>query len=171
MEAGFSPSAYPMTLNASEKLPKPSFFTPAESYLEKYKPARMSFSLVAIRCGFGGTSPTLLLAPRQGRRESVSGSVLRFAAPVQNCRGYNGAKAIKGMDSPTSAERSELMFHETFQRFLADRLKEYYSRQRLSLVFNPAMSAWQLVHEILESARAAGKEGPVAQYLAGAALQ
>src|SRR5437016_2222550 len=37
-----------MTLKASAKLSKPSFFKPSKSYFERYRPARISFSLVPI---------------------------------------------------------------------------------------------------------------------------
>jgi hypothetical protein len=48
MDAGLDPKAYPMTLNASTKLSKPSFLTPTRSYFDRYKPAKISFSLVAM---------------------------------------------------------------------------------------------------------------------------
>jgi len=52
IDAGFEPRAYyPIPLNASTKLSKPSSFKPSESYLERYKPARIRFSLVAIFTG------------------------------------------------------------------------------------------------------------------------
>src|SRR5208337_3131410 len=44
--------AYPITLKASLNPLKPNFLKPRESYFERYRPARMSFSLVAIRCPF-----------------------------------------------------------------------------------------------------------------------
>src|ERR1039458_143578 len=37
-----------MTLNASTKLSKPSFFSPSASYFDRYRPARISFSRVEM---------------------------------------------------------------------------------------------------------------------------
>jgi hypothetical protein len=48
MDAGFDPKAYPITLNASAKFSKPSFFKPSKSYLERYSQPR-SVSLPALR--------------------------------------------------------------------------------------------------------------------------
>jgi hypothetical protein len=57
------------------------------------------------------------------------------------------------------------------QKYLVERVREWHARKRLSFSFDPAKSAWHVVHEILERAREAGKEGPIAQYLVGAKLQ
>ena len=52
MDAGFDPRAYPITLNASMKLSKPSLRSPSKSYFERNKPTSISFSRVAIRFEF-----------------------------------------------------------------------------------------------------------------------
>src|SRR5450432_2371652 len=75
MDPGGEPTAYPRTLNASVKVSKPSCFKPSESNFERYKPARMGFSLFAIRCALRGTihpccfrgereSPACFVVPR-----------------------------------------------------------------------------------------------------------
>jgi hypothetical protein len=56
------------------------------------------------------------------------------------------------------------------QGFLAGKVGEYFSRERVKFVYSPTQTAWQAVRDILDSARAVGKEGPVAQYLIGAKL-
>ena len=60
---------------------------------------------------------------------------------------------------------------EAMQGFLAERVVEYFNRQRLDPPYDPAASTWQSVHEILLKAAEAGKSGPVAQHLVGAKLQ
>ena len=60
---------------------------------------------------------------------------------------------------------------ETMQGFLAERIVEYFNRQRLDPPYDPAASTWHAVHEILLKAAEAGKSGPVAQHLVGAKLQ
>lgn len=57
------------------------------------------------------------------------------------------------------------------QEYLVDRVREWHARKRIEFTFDPGQSAWQIVHEILEQAREARKEGPIAQYLVGAKLQ
>lgn len=54
------------------------------------------------------------------------------------------------------------------QKFLVGKVGEYFSRERIKVIYNPAITAWHSVHDFLETARAVGKEGPVAQYLVGA---
>ena len=56
------------------------------------------------------------------------------------------------------------------QRWLVDKVGEYFSRARVKFTFAAEHTAWQVVANILSEARAVGKEGPVAQYLVGAKL-
>ncbi len=65
-------------------------------------------------------------------------------------------------------ERRAILFQ--MQAFLVDRVREYHTRQRLSIAYDPAKSTHQTVQDLLEAARAEGKEGAVAQYLIGAKL-
>lgn len=57
------------------------------------------------------------------------------------------------------------------QQFLVEKVGEYHSRQRLTILYDPAKSTRQFIEELLSVAREHGKEGPVAQYLVGAKLQ
>jgi len=70
---------------------------------------------------------------------------------------------------PPLSVRAEAL--AALQRVLVDRIREWHNRQRLSFVFDPSKSTWQIVREILDRAREADKEGPVGQYLVGAKLQ
>lgn len=60
---------------------------------------------------------------------------------------------------------------ERMQSFLVEQVRDYHSQQRLEVTYNPAISTWQLIHDLLEQARESDKEGPVAQYIIGAKLQ
>lgn len=65
--------------------------------------------------------------------------------------------------------RNEVL--KELQSFLVDKVREYHSRQRLRVVYDPSKSTWSSVHDLLNIARDNGKEGPVAQYLVGAKLE
>ncbi len=69
----------------------------------------------------------------------------------------------------STAERNGILME--MQRWLvSERVSEYFKRERVKLIFDEQQTAWQLVHELLNSARTVGKEGQVAQYLIGAKL-
>jgi hypothetical protein len=78
------------------------------------------------------------------------------------------ALKLAGLDGlPTNARNEALT---EVQKFLAGKVGEYFNRERVKVIYNPANTAWQSVHDILDAAREVGKEGPVAQYLVGAKL-
>jgi hypothetical protein len=55
--------------------------------------------------------------------------------------------------------------------FLVDRVKDFHIRQKIKLTFNPVLSTWHIIHNLLAEAIAEGKSGYVAQHLVGAKLQ
>ena len=57
------------------------------------------------------------------------------------------------------------------QEFLVNKVREYHSRQRLTIAYAPALSTRQFIQELFSIAREHGKEGPVAEYIVGAKLQ
>jgi Domain of unknown function (DUF4928) len=57
------------------------------------------------------------------------------------------------------------------QSFLVDRIKDYHNRQKIKLTYNPALSTWYVIHNLLLIATAEGKAGYIAQHLVGAKLQ
>lgn len=65
-------------------------------------------------------------------------------------------------------ERNKILTQ--LQGFLAQKVSEYFGRERLKFLYNPSYTIWQNIHELLEIARQNGKEGQVAQYLVGAKL-
>jgi len=54
---------------------------------------------------------------------------------------------------------------------LPARMRELFSRERIKFKYTTEKTTSYLIGDILEAARASGKEGPVAQYLVGAKLQ
>jgi hypothetical protein len=57
------------------------------------------------------------------------------------------------------------------QRWLAGKVRAYFERRRLEIEFDPQLSTWANVRNILNAASAVGKASSVAQYLVGAKLQ
>jgi len=55
--------------------------------------------------------------------------------------------------------------------FLAEKKNLFLARYPVKFLYDQSITTWQLVHEVLEVAKQAGKEGPIAQYLVGAKLQ
>lgn len=66
-------------------------------------------------------------------------------------------------------ERVEML--GIFQKFLIRKIQEFHNRERLKFIYDPSMSVWQDIHNLLELARKENKAGPVAQHLVGAKLQ
>jgi Domain of unknown function (DUF4928) len=59
----------------------------------------------------------------------------------------------------------------SFQSYLVDRIRDFHNRQKIKLVYNPKLSTWQMIYNLLETAKIEGKAGYVAQHLVGAKLQ
>ena len=55
--------------------------------------------------------------------------------------------------------------------FIDADVAKYRSRQRLTIVYDPAQCTRQFIQDLLSLARERGKDGPVAEYLVGAKLQ
>lgn len=91
-------------------------------------------------------------------------------------RGLRGD--IKSMLEVIESSRLSSLNKETrkavlrsLQEFLVDRVREFHQLKRLEIVFDPANSTWQSIHDLLAKAAEDAKDGPVAQYLVGAKLQ
>lgn len=57
------------------------------------------------------------------------------------------------------------------QFFLVERVKDFHNRQKIKMTFNPSLSTWHIVHNLLSEAITEGKAGYIAQHLIGAKLQ
>jgi Domain of unknown function (DUF4928) len=55
-------------------------------------------------------------------------------------------------------------------QFLVDRINDFHNRQKIKLTFNPALSTWHIIHNLLAEATTEGKAGYLAQHLVGAKL-
>jgi len=77
-------------------------------------------------------------------------------------------KTLK-LERETKAFRNTEL-HSMLQ-FLVDRVRDFHNRQKINLTFNPSLSTWHIVHNLLAEATAEGKAGYVAQHLIGAKLQ
>lgn len=73
-----------------------------------------------------------------------------------------------GLEKQPEESRNAVL--ESFQSYLVDRVRDFHNRQKIKLVFDPKLSTWQIVKDLLEAARNEGKEGTVAQHLVGAKL-
>lgn len=80
-------------------------------------------------------------------------------------------KAISSMKLESLNAKERVAIIEDLQGFLVEKVKEYHSRQRLKVSYDPAKTTFQTIADLLSLARSNGKEGPVAQYLVGAKLQ
>ncbi len=72
------------------------------------------------------------------------------------------------LEKRSKNKRDQLL--ERCQRFLVDQVREWHSRQRLEIVFDPSMTTRDLVQQILTKAKERDQSGQVAQYLVGAKL-
>jgi hypothetical protein len=73
------------------------------------------------------------------------------------------------LDRISIDERNETL--HAFQSFIVDRIKDYHNRQKIKFSFDPKLTTWQMIAQLLETAKEEGKAGPVAQHLVGAKLQ
>ena len=113
--------------------------------------------VASILARFGEERPFLREGGRTNR--GARGAVASFLDALQPL----------ALENLPRAERDPVL--EALQGFLAERVVEYFNRQRLEPSYDPSASTWHAVHEILERAKEAGKSGPVAQHLVGAKLQ
>lgn len=77
-------------------------------------------------------------------------------------------KRIK-LENESEEERNDKLY--AMQLFLVDRVRDFHNRQKIKLIYNPALSTWYIVHDLLLTATAEGKAGYIAQHLVGAKLQ
>jgi hypothetical protein len=66
-------------------------------------------------------------------------------------------------------ERNDIL--ESFQAFLAERIKVLYKPRKLKLKFDPNLSTWHLIQTLMQEVTKEGKAGAVSQHLVGAKLQ
>lgn len=80
-------------------------------------------------------------------------------------------EALKTLRLEREAEDFRNTELHSMLQFLVDRVRDFHNRQKIKLTFNPSLSTWHIVHNLLAEATAEGKAGYVAQHLVGAKLQ
>lgn len=78
--------------------------------------------------------------------------------------------AFRSLQIEAKSAEARTAVLEDCQRFLVGKVRQFHSRRRLEVVFDPTMTIRDLVRRILEIARERGQSGQVAQYLVGAKL-
>ncbi|RYU89366.1 DUF4928 domain-containing protein [Mucilaginibacter terrigena] len=73
------------------------------------------------------------------------------------------------LDQLNKHERNSILID--MQSFLVERVKDYHNRQKIRLLFNPDLSTWYIIHNLLQISIEEGKAGYIAQHLIGAKLQ
>lgn len=111
----------------------------------------------AILAAFGETRPFLEEGGRTNR--GARGAVKDLLMALSTCE----------LGKLPRSKRNEVL--TGFQWFMVDQVREYHELKRLEISYDPASSTWQSISDLLDKAKEAGKEGPVAQYLVGAKLQ
>ena len=78
---------------------------------------------------------------------------------------------LKGLDFDKQSSDTRNNELQNMMAFLVDRVRDFHNRQKIKFTFNPALSTWHIVHNLISEAIAEGKTGYVAQHLVGAKLQ
>ena len=95
----------------------------------------------------------------EGALVSLTADVRRMLRSIQQA----------GLQGLTPAERFSAI--ERLQELLVEKVREFHSRQRLKILYDPARTTQQFVQDLLKLASETGKAGAVAQHLVGAKLQ
>lgn len=114
-------------------------------------------AVAAILKSFGEERP---FAKEGGRTNRGSSSEIRSLL-----------EALKKLplDQQSKERRNEEL--RAMQSFLVDRVRDFHNRQKIKFTFDPSLSTWHIVHNLLSEAVVVGKAGYVAQHLVGAKLQ
>jgi hypothetical protein len=80
-------------------------------------------------------------------------------------------EALKDLNLESTTEKKRNDVLSCMQAFLVERVQDFHNRQKIKLTFNPSLSTWHIVHDLLVLATSEGKGGFVAQHLVGAKLQ
>ena len=73
------------------------------------------------------------------------------------------------LEELTEKDRNDILIG--MQKFLVERVVDFHNRQKIKLIFNPSLTTWYTIHNLLLVAIDSGKAGYIAQHLVGAKLQ
>ncbi|HWB63920.1 MAG TPA: DUF4928 family protein, partial [Chitinophagales bacterium] len=108
-------------------------------------------AVAAILKSFGEKRP---FAKEGGRTNRGGPSEVRSLLKMLN---------LLNLDNQNAESRNEQL--NNMMAFLVERVKDFHNRQKIKLTFNPALSTWHIVHNLLYEAMVEGKAGYVAQHL------
>lgn len=121
-----------------------------------------------IRGASGAAVAAILKEFREERPFAKEGGRTNRGGPAEIKSLLEALKTLK-LENKSQDIRNEAL-HSMIQ-FLVDRVNDFHNRQKIKLTFNPALSTWHIVHNLLAEATAEGKAGYVAQHLVGAKLE
>ena len=121
-----------------------------------------------IRGSSGGATKSILALFGENRQYIKEGGRTNrgLIGDIRNM--LNALNKLKLMTLPL--EERNIIIGE-LQKILVAKVREFFSRKRLELIFDPTLTTWQTIHNLLKQARETNKQGPVAQYIVGAKLQ
>lgn len=79
--------------------------------------------------------------------------------------------ALKQINLEPLQDETRNGYLREMQKFLVERVRDFHNRQKIKLTFNPGLSTWHTIYNLLQEANEVGKAGYVAQHLVGAKLQ
>jgi hypothetical protein len=121
-----------------------------------------------IKGASGSTVAYILKAFGETRPFAKEGGRTNRGGPAEIRALLEALKTLE-LEQQDVASRNTLL--RSMQAFLVDRVRDFHNRQKIKLTFNPSLSTWHIVHNLLAEASAVGKAGYVAQHLVGAKLQ
>lgn len=119
--------------------------------------------------GISGIALKKVLAQFGEKRRHISEGGRTNRGTPGNIENMLDALRKLNLDRLSAEQRREII--SKMQWFLVDKVSEFFSRKRLEIIYDPYISTWQSINNLLLKAREANKEGPVAEYLVGAKLQ
>lgn len=119
--------------------------------------------------GLSGASIKKLLADfGEHRMYSAEGGRTNRGA-VAGIKSMLKTLSILKLENQKEDDRNAILLE--MQMFLVGKVGDYFKRQKLKLTFNPSLTTWHIIHNLLAEASAEAKSGYVAQHLVGAKLQ
>lgn len=130
--------------------------------------AHVSDGGMQIKGASGTAVATILQSFGESRPFAKEGGRTNRGGPAEVRTLLEMLKGLK-LELLNAEERAEVL--KAMQLFLVERVRDFHNRQKIKLIFDPALSTWHIIHNLLKNAILEGKAGYVAQHLVGAKLQ
>jgi hypothetical protein len=121
-----------------------------------------------IKGASGAAVATILKSFGEQRAFAKEGGRTNRGGPLEVKSLLEMLKSLN-LENISEDDRNNTLY--VMQYFLVDRVKDFHNRQKIKLIFNPALSTWYIIHSLLLTAAVEGKAGYIAQHLVGAKLQ